>query len=181
LVRFPLERAALWSALTAHLARRNRCEPTGEGPSMPVIGRVATPPVAADALAASLEVYGGVDGVLAAIEQSFVEGFLTPDTGDPAAIARWRRLLAIVAGGGAAAIAARPELFVGVVSVIAVEIELLGAELLDDGFLYELDLLANELIGASDPQVALSGIELEQRLFSGPAPSSPERLQHPHL
>jgi hypothetical protein len=174
LAPFPGDPAGTWAALTHHLDQVDGLPSPTEPVRLLAAATAASRRRAgsAGALTNAMVVAGRAGGLLRAIESSFVEGFLTPDTGDGPAIARWRRLVALVASATVEQMVEWPELFVGLASVLEAQIAFLGAEHLDDGLVYELDFLATELIASTTPECALAGLVLEQTLFHPTSDSS---------
>ncbi|MDA8290500.1 MAG: hypothetical protein M0Z33_02295 [Actinomycetota bacterium] len=82
---------------------------------------------------------------LAALEREFLDGFFTPDAGDLAALAAWRARLGSLAGTGPDQLAESPELYVEAVRVLVRQLALVGADVLDDALVCELDLFARDL------------------------------------
>ncbi len=149
LAPYPPASAARWGALTANLRHH---------PEVVELGR-------------SGGRRGGSGALAAEVERRFIEGFLTPDRGEPGAILRWRQLLGAVAAtrvatGSAAERAEVAELVPSVVAVLGHQLELLGADLLDDALVYCLALLGAELQGAGDGRLVAAGNEL-RRLTGG--------------
>jgi hypothetical protein len=148
-VPYPPESAERWRALTANLGRHLEVLGLGRPPEGPA-----------------------GSGVLAAeIERSFIEGFLSPDSGEPSAILRWRRLLGEVGAvkvalGTEAERRGAAELVESVSSVLGHQLELLGADLLDDALVCCLALLGAELRASGDARLVAAGAGLS-RLTGG--------------
>lgn len=124
-----------WSALTANLARAAMRSGERLGPTRG--GRTREP--------------------LAALERAFLDGFLTPDAGDLAAIATWRSSLGAIGGARAADLERDPGLYCEAVRVIERQVGLVGADVLDDALVYELDLLARELVASGSVELVRAG------------------------
>lgn len=165
--RMPSLRTDRWEALTANLRHHlPELAPCGTGPDgsetvQPVRRHYPTAPLD---LAGHVTAAGGAGHFLADVEKSFLDGFLTPDTGDLRAIARWRRLVGAITSGGSTDFARWPALFPAAVETLRCQIDLLGADLLDDSLVYELDFLAAELLRAPDPGLGLAGLALDHLL-----------------
>ncbi|MCU1493814.1 MAG: hypothetical protein JWO62_1578 [Acidimicrobiaceae bacterium] len=168
LARFPTSRAAHWEALTANLSRHrsqaelannaegSRLDSSRSGALGGETGRHRLARLVRDA--------GSTGRFLAEVERSFLDGFLTPDTGDLDAIARWRYLVGALGAGGDEEFGTWPDLFPAAIATLESQVELLGVDLLDDSLVYELDFLAAELLRSTDPGLGLAGFALERLL-----------------
>lgn len=174
LVLFPSAQRATWAVLTRHLRRHPACLATtslagaaasraggaDDGLTRHPLGAGAGP----ERLGALVTAAGGPEELIARFERYFLDGFLTPDTGDLESIAKWRQLLGTLTAGGRAELTRWPDLYPEAIAALQPQVELFGADLLDDGLVYSLDLLAAELIAAPDPPLRSAGLALERLL-----------------
>jgi hypothetical protein len=138
---YPAAMAPVWAGLTRHMTSTTvACWPTVESHA-----RTG-------------------DDLLAAIERSFLDGFLTPDEGDHDALACWRRSVALLAGHGPRLPECSPLLLLEAVETLGRQFELVGTEVLDDLLVDELDLLASELSRSVRPGLARAGRHLVRLL-----------------
>ena len=110
--------------------------------------RDARRPRAARGLDCRIDDAGGPHRLLAELERYVLDGFLTPETGDLGALASWRELLGAIGGARPDVLARHPHLFPAAAHVIDRQLAFVGADVLDDGLVFQLDLLVRDLVGS---------------------------------
>jgi hypothetical protein len=137
MVTLPDAGAQDWSMLTAHLSSRD------------AVFASAQPSAGETRFEQAVASHGGADGVLAALERSFLEWILPADGLDEAAGERWLALVVAVAAAGTPGIESHPALLTGAAGVLAVQLAALPPDAMDDSLADALTDLADDLVDAS--------------------------------